>query len=324
MNPMVSICCLAYNQKKYIKKTIDSFLSQKTSFDFEIIIHDDASSDGTQDIIRKYVEKYPDKIIPIFQKQNQYSKGVENSITFCYPQARGKYIALCEGDDYWCDDYKLEKQVTIFESNPECTFIFSNGYSYNEKNNEMTPFLPRREKERQIAEYSHFMNLGENLKFSFIPTASFIFRKETLNQLPEEFKIYCPTGDLRTRLYLIGQKKAYYFKDKMVVYRENTPGSVMASWEKLNTDQAYKNFKSILDMLERVNVYTNCEYLDAIREYEIPHRKALLLNTKSFHDLLQAENKIVYKNCTILEKMKILGKIVLPKTICDTLKKRNR
>ena len=207
MNPMVSICCLAYNQKKYIKKTIDSFLSQKTSFDFEIIIHDDASSDGTQDIIRKYVEKYPDKIIPIFQKQNQYSKGVENSITFCYPQARGKYIALCEGDDYWCDDYKLEKQVTIFESNPECTFIFSNGYSYNEKNNEMTPFLPRREKERQIAEYSHFMNLGENLKFSFIPTASFIFRKETLNQLPEEFKIYCPTGDLRTRLYLIGQKK---------------------------------------------------------------------------------------------------------------------
>ena len=200
--------------------------------------------------------------------------------------------------------------MTIFESNPECTFIFSNGYSYNEKNNEMTPFLPRREKERQIAEYSHFMNLGENLKFSFIPTASFIFRKETLNQLPEEFKIYCPTGDLRTRLYLIGQKKAYYFKDKMVVYRENTPGSVMASWEKLNTDQAYKNFKSILDMLER--------------EYEIPHRKALLLNTKSFHDLLEAENKIVYKNCTILEKMKILGKIVLPKTICDTLKKRNR
>ena len=131
MNPMVSICCLAYNQKKYIKKTIDSFLSQKTSFDFEIIIHDDASSDGTQDIIRKYVEKYPDKIIPIFQKQNQYSKGVENSITFCYPQARGKYIALCEGDDYWCDDYKLEKQVTIFESNPECTFIFSLTFTTN-------------------------------------------------------------------------------------------------------------------------------------------------------------------------------------------------
>lgn len=107
----------------------------------------------------------------------------------------------------------------------------------------------------------------------------------------------------------------------MVVYRENTPGSVMASWKKLNTDQAYKNFKSIVDMLERVNVYTNFEYSDAIREYEIPHRKALLLNTKSFHDLLERENKIVYKNCTILEKMKILGKIVLPNTICDIFKK---
>ena len=115
MNPMVSICCLAYNQKKYIGKTIESFLTQKTSFEYEIIIHDDASSDGTQDIIREYAEKYPHKIIPVFQKQNQYSKGVENSITFCYPRARGKYIALCEGDDYWCDDYKLEKQVAIFE-----------------------------------------------------------------------------------------------------------------------------------------------------------------------------------------------------------------
>ena len=185
----------------------------------------------------------------------------------------------------------------------------------------MTSFLPRIEKERQIASSSHFMNLSENLKFSFIPTASFIFRKETLDRLPNGFKIYCPTGDLRTRLYLIGQKKAYYFKDKMVVYRENTPGSVMASWKKLNTDQAYKNFKSIVDMLERVNVYTNFEYSDAIREYEIPHRKALLLNTKSFHDLLERENKIVYKNCTILEKMKILGKIVLPNTICDIFKK---
>ena len=133
MNPMVSICCLAYNQKSYIEKTIESFLAQKTSFDFEIIIHDDASSDGTQDIIKKYAEKYPYKIIPIFQEQNQYSKGVENSITFCYPRARGKYIALCEGDDYWCDESKLEKQVAIFEENPECTFSFSNGYSYDEK-----------------------------------------------------------------------------------------------------------------------------------------------------------------------------------------------
>ena len=168
----------------------------------------------------------------MFHPKNQYSKGVENSITFCYPRARGKYIALCEGDDYWCDESKLEKQVAIFEENPECTFSFSNGYSYDEKNNEMKPFLPRIEKERQIASYSHFMDLSENLEFSFIPTASFIFRKEVLDQLPNEFKNYCPTGDLRTRLYLIGQKKAYYFKDKMVVYRENTPGSVMASWNK--------------------------------------------------------------------------------------------
>ena len=101
---MVSICCLTFNHEPYIRKALDSFLMQKTTFPFEIVIHDDASTDGTADIIREYQENYPDIVHSLCQEENQYSKGISNiSGVFNFPRAQGKYIAMCEGDDYWSD-----------------------------------------------------------------------------------------------------------------------------------------------------------------------------------------------------------------------------
>ena len=100
---MVSIVCNAYNQEKYISEAIESFLMQKTNFEFEVLIHDDASTDHTPDIIRSYERKYPDIIFPIYQTKNQYSQGIHITPKYQIPRARGKYIALCEGDDYWTD-----------------------------------------------------------------------------------------------------------------------------------------------------------------------------------------------------------------------------
>ena len=117
-NIMVSICCITYNQEKYIKDAIEGFLMQKTNFLFEIIIHDDASTDKTADIIREYQQKYPDKIRTILQKENQYKKGVRNSYTV-FKEAKGKYIAFCEGDDYWIDENKLQKQVNYMEEHED-------------------------------------------------------------------------------------------------------------------------------------------------------------------------------------------------------------
>ena len=99
---ILSIHCLTYNHEKYIAEAIDSFLMQKTNFKFEILIHDDASTDRTVDIIKKYQQKYPEIIKPIFQTENQYSKGVNKiNYKFNFIRSKGKYIALCEGDDYW-------------------------------------------------------------------------------------------------------------------------------------------------------------------------------------------------------------------------------
>lgn len=115
----VSICCLTYNHHKYIKECLEGFLSQKTNFEIEILIHDDASTDSTQEIIKEYENRFPKIIKPIYQKENQYSKGVSLSLTYNFPRAKGKYIALCERDDYWTDPLKLQKQVDFLETNPD-------------------------------------------------------------------------------------------------------------------------------------------------------------------------------------------------------------
>jgi len=121
---LVSICTITYNHAKFIRQALDGFLMQETNFPFEVLIHDDASTDGTADIIREYAEKYPDIIKPIFQKENQYSKGVQISLTYNFPRVKGKYVALCEGDDYWTDPRKLQTQVDFLEANPEFSMCF--------------------------------------------------------------------------------------------------------------------------------------------------------------------------------------------------------
>jgi len=129
--PLVSICCITYNHEKYIRDAIEGFLMQETDFPFEIIIHDDASTDKTADIIRDYEKKYPKIIKPIYQTENQYSKGViPSQITF--EIAKGKYIALCEGDDYWTDPNKLRIQVAFLEENPDYVITYTAVKAFDE------------------------------------------------------------------------------------------------------------------------------------------------------------------------------------------------
>ncbi len=119
---LVSINCITYNHREYIVQCLEGMLMQKTDFKFEILIHDDASTDGTDVVLREYAEKYGNIIRPILQTENQYSKGVDIWNTYQFPRARGKYIAICEGDDYWTDPLKLQKQVDFMEKNGQYAF----------------------------------------------------------------------------------------------------------------------------------------------------------------------------------------------------------
>lgn len=132
---VVSICCITYNHAQFIRKCLDGFLMQKTDFPIEILIHDDCSTDGTTEIIREYEAKYPELIFPLYEEENQYQHGKAAEIDFYnYRRARGKYIAYCEGDDYWTDPLKLQKQVDFMEANPEYSICFHDFQVYDVRN----------------------------------------------------------------------------------------------------------------------------------------------------------------------------------------------
>lgn len=145
--PLVVIRCATYNQAAYIRQCLDGFVMQRTDFAFVAIVHDDCSTDGTDDIVREYAQRYPNIIKPIFETENQYSKG-DGSLSRIMNQAcnntGAKYMAMCEGDDYWTDPLKLQKQVDFLENHPEYELVFTNRNIL--KNGEIKPsYHPMRE-----------------------------------------------------------------------------------------------------------------------------------------------------------------------------------
>lgn len=127
--PLVSILCDTYNHENFIKETLLGFLNQETTFPFEIIIHDDASTDKTAEIVKELADRYPLIIKPVFQTENQYSQKINFWSDVTFPKAKGKYIALCEGDDYWIDSLKLQKQVDFLEINEDYVITWTDFYT---------------------------------------------------------------------------------------------------------------------------------------------------------------------------------------------------
>ena len=136
---LLTVCCTSYNQVDYIRQCLEGIVMQRTSFRFEAVIHDDASTDGTQDIIREYAEKYPAIIKPILQQENQFSKHDGSLRRILITACKGKYTANLEGDDYWTDPLKLQKQVDFLESHPDYGMVRTNFSRYYQNENRLEP-----------------------------------------------------------------------------------------------------------------------------------------------------------------------------------------
>lgn len=301
---MVSICCTAYNHQDFIGDAIEGFLIQKTNFPIEIIIHDDASSDSTPKIIETFRKKYPDIIKPIYQTENQYSKGRKISADIIWPRASGKYIAVCEGDDFWLDPEKIQKQVDYMERNPECSMCF-HGAKAIIFDSSLTDRLIRPYKKNRVVDIEDLIVGGGG----FFPTASLLFRRDLINDLPE-FVIQSSVGDFPMALFLASQGTIYYMDEIMSVYRYRFPGS----WTSRNSnfDANIRNLENDIFVLESINKYTNFSY-DEIISKVILDRLIDISELKGERwDLKEPLKHEFFKNLGVKHKFTVLNRFYFP------------
>jgi len=248
---VVSISCITYNHAPYIRECLEGFLMQDCDFEYEILIHDDASTDGTQEIIEEYVQKYPDLIKPIYQTENQWSKEIRPTFSFNLPRAKGKYIALCEGDDYWTDPLKLQKQVDFLENNSDCSMCY-----HSVRNIFMTEG-----KKDIIVGYETVNNVKftseEFIKRHYARTVSLLFKTTILLNYPK-WTFESPIGDYPLQMVCaLHGAVGYIGGDPMAVYRVGVPGSTNDGRFGTNDEQKawiirrLKNFKKSRDLFNR-------------------------------------------------------------------------
>lgn len=296
---MVSISCTTYNHERYVRKCLEGFVMQKTNFKFEVLVHDDASTDSTPQIIKEFEEKYPDIIKPIYQKENQFSKGVKIAKNYQLPRMKGKYVAFCEGDDYWSDPLKLQKQFDILEENKNCSICVHKVLCIKENGDPRKDFQPN----VKIFPYETGMFSQGNLlkllqKQYLFQTSSYFIRKniyeEYYNNLPE-FAKAIGVGDAPLFYYFISKGDCFYINKDMSCYRTGSLNS-WTSKQRLDLSRRLKHIEQLIAMLNLYNEYNDYKFDEIIKDH---------INRLEFETNIQKKN---YKECVKKENRKELLK----------------
>ena len=265
----VSIICNAYNHEKYIRDAMEGFVMQRTTFPFEILVHDDASTDKTADIIREYEKRYPEIVKPIYETVNQYSKRDGSLQRIQYGRVQGRYIALCEGDDYWTDPLKLQKQFDALEANPNVD-ICASGTKTDVNGKVQAQVFPSNE--------DGLFTPDEVIRGGggFVATGSLMYRKEVReNSLPFFYKM---SGDYPLQITGSLRGGMLYLGAPMSVFRAETIGSWTVRMNQ-NLEARKKHNDRVCEMLQQLNTDTAGKYQKAILE---------AINDLKFECLVQA------------------------------------
>jgi len=308
---LVSVVCLAYNHGKYIRETLEGFVSQKTDFQYEVFVHDDASKDNTADIIREYARMYPDIIKPIYQEQNQHSQKVYIHKEFILPRIQGKFVALCEGDDYWTDRYKLQKQADAMMQNPDCSMSVHKVIEVHEDGTPDGTIFPTVPLETGKLSSRTFLEIGREYNFH---TSSYFFRfadyKNYVTNKPE-FARKCDVGDEAYMLYFGNACNVFYIGDEMSCYRRG----VLGSWtlaNLTNTKKLISHGHSMIDTLTAYDRYTEGKYHDICVQRISRQMAITTILEKNAYLFLQRENREYFNCLSYAKRGYILLSVMLP------------
>lgn len=282
---IVSICCITYNHENFIRDALDSFLMQKTKFKYEILIHDDASTDRTPEIIKEYEIKYPDIIKPIYQTENQYSKKKKITLTYQFPRVNGKYIAMCEGDDYWCDENKLQKQFDILENDSSLALCVHDSICKNYKTN--TEKNINGYSENKVLDLKQYLIDYSRIEpKTLFQTSSFFFRTKAIEPLlgadiPRFYK-ECPVGDIPLVLLVGMTGKIFYLKETMSVYRS----FVLGSWTASKKNSILKEMKKTYELF---NEYSDYMYQKEVNPFMESIAFSMKLQEGKYRQIMQGD-----------------------------------
>ncbi len=303
----VSIFCNTYNHGSFIKDALEGFVSQKTDFKFEVLVHDDASTDNTAEVIREYEEKYPDIIKPIYQTENQYSKGVKITKEFQYPRAKGRYVAYCEGDDYWIDPLKLQRQYDALESHPDvdiCAHASRGVDPFSKK--VIFEMAPKEKKDFMIIPVEDVILEGGN---SYVATSALFCRRRLIEETPEFRRIH--TYDYTMQIWGALRGGMIYLGNVMSEYRTHVPGSwTERVWT--NKEKRIAHLNRTLDMLSQLDKDTDYKYREAIRERSLRTRINKLSIEGKHKEILGAEYKEIVNKYPFSTKVGVYMRAYLP------------
>lgn len=302
----VSIVCNAYNHESYIRDALEGFVMQKTSFPFEVLIHDDASTDKTADIIRQYEKKYPELIKPIYETENQYSKKDGSLSRIQYGRVRGKYIALCEGDDYWTDPHKLQKQFDVMEKHPEIDICAT--AAETETNGKITGKCAPSNVDT-IFNVEEVINGGGG----FVATASLMCRAE-IRKNPHPF---LQMMQLDYFMQIAGALRGgmLFLSEPMCVYRVATPGSWTVSMQK--SIEAQNDHKERVNRsLQCLDKDTNGKYHDVINQKIKEQNFQGFIRNYDFDSALLPEYRQWYMRLPVFKRVMIRLGEICPQLVC--------
>lgn len=283
---VVSVLLMTYNKKKYIKEAIDSILSQKTDFKYELIIRDDASTDGTDLIIKEYQKKYPDIIKPIFIKKNEFNKNTR-LIKEMLAYSKGKYIAFMDGDDYWIDDNKLQKQVNYMEEHLDSVALCTNYKVYND--------VTKRFKKKKIKEKDYSVDeiiSGDGGMFS---SASIMARRSAIKP-SGSFYYISPFEDYVSIINIALQGKVHLLKDYTSVYRINATGSWHDKTSKYDPIEFHKYmYDEMSKLFIAFNKDTNNKYKQATDYVLLKREFMIYVLARDYKRIKEKKFKTLYK-----------------------------